>query len=91
MEIEPDSYLVGFFSGLVVSLILAGLAGRFNRNRGAAQRSGQKASVTVKGEKSPGEIVGDAAKASMRAILWGAAFVLCLIGVIWFLAWVATG
>ena len=90
MEIESESFLVGFGAGFVICFVLGFLARRFTDSRGASRRPAQKASVTVKAEKSPSEIVHEAAKASVLAFLWGILFIGALVGVIWFLLQVAT-
>ena len=78
MPIDQDSFLFGFGVGFMVSLYLGWILGRIKVNQGASRKPGQKASVTVKSEKSPSEIVRDAAAASMRTVFWVVLFVISL-------------
>ena len=91
MDIEPGSFTLGFLVGAAVTWLLGLIAGRITKNRGASKRSGQKASVTVKAEKSPSEIMADAATASVRIVGWSIVLVVILFGVGYFLFWVNGG
>ncbi len=88
MPIDPESLTLGFVLGFAAASLIGGILGRINRNRGASRRSGQKASVTVKAEKSPSEIMADAAKASMRAVGWFLLLVITVVAFGYLMVWV---
>lgn len=69
MPVDQESFLFGFFAGLAVAWYFGVLLQQIGKNRSVSKKPGQTTSVVVKAEKSPSQILKEAAWASTKTFL----------------------
>lgn len=68
MPVDQESFLFGFFAGFVVASYFAVLVQQIAKNRSVSKKPGQTTAVVVKAEKSPRQILKEAAWASTKTL-----------------------